>query len=164
MIRTEKRKHIFLMLLLTATVLTGCVGGNPTLEQALKKTAEYEQETVTSPTSDSLGGEWTVIPLARSKEKVSEEYFKKYINTSNYITSEKQIKNIFSKAIQTISKNVAPVEKLVNLLSNGFSGISIAEAITSLCQLFTVNEHQLAGPEVIDPIILQEGKLTKRNR
>ena len=93
-----------------------------------------------------------------------QEYFKKYINTSNYITSEKQIKNIFSKAIQTISKNVAPVEKLVNLLSNGFSGISIAEAITSLCQLFTVNEHQLAGPEVIDPIILQEGKLTKRNR
>ena len=92
-----------------------------------------------------------------------QEYFKKYINTSNYITSEKQIKNIFSKAIQTISKNVAPVEKLVNLLSNGFSGISIAEAITSLCQLFTVNEHQLAGPEVIDPIILQEGKLTKRN-
>ena len=91
------------------------------------------------------------------------EYFKKYLNTSNYITSEKQIKNVFSKAIQTISKNVAPVEKLINLLSSGFSGVSIADAITSLCQLFTVNEHQLAGPEVIDPIILQEGKITKRD-
>ena len=91
------------------------------------------------------------------------EYFKKYLNTSNYITSEKQIKNVFSKAIQTISKNVAPVEKLINMLSTGFSGISIADAITSLCQLFTVNEHQLAGPEVIDPIILQEGKITKRD-
>lgn len=91
------------------------------------------------------------------------EYFKKYLNTSNYITSEKQIKNVFSKAIQTISKNVAPVEKLINMLSSGFSGISIADAITSLCQLFTVNEHQLAGPEVIDPIILQEGKITKRD-
>ena len=78
MIRTEKRKHIFLMLLLTATVLTGCVGGNPTLEQALKKTAEYEQETVTSPTSDSLGGEWTVsksiirksISLLKNTQKI----------------------------------------------------------------------------------------------
>ena len=66
MIRTEKRKHIFLTLLLTATVLTGCAERKPTLEQVLKKTAEYEQETVTSPSSDSLGGEWTVIPLARS--------------------------------------------------------------------------------------------------
>ena len=94
MIRTEKRKHIFLMLLLTATVLTGCVGGNPTLEQALKKTAEYEQETVTSPTSDSLGGEWTVIPLARSKEKVSEEYFKKY--TENLIKKLKEQDGILS--------------------------------------------------------------------
>lgn len=90
------------------------------------------------------------------------QYFQKFYNTKNYITSDKQIKNIFSKTIQTISKNVAPVEKLVNLLSSGFSGISIAEAITSLCQLFTVNEHQFAGPEVIDPIILQEGKITKR--
>ena len=82
------------MLLLTATVLTGCVGGNPTLEQALKKTAEYEQETVTSPTSDSLGGEWTVIPLARSKEKVSEEYFKKY--TENLIKKLKEQDGILS--------------------------------------------------------------------
>ena len=76
------------MLLLTATVLTGCVGGNPTLEQ------EYEQETVTSPTSDSLGGEWTVIPLARSKEKVSEEYFKKY--TENLIKKLKEQDGILS--------------------------------------------------------------------
>ena len=90
------------------------------------------------------------------------EYFQKYLNKPNFITSDEQIKGVFSKAIETISRNVAPVEKLVNMLSKGFSGISIAEAITSLCQLFTVNEHQLAGPEVIDPIILQEGKITKR--
>lgn len=90
------------------------------------------------------------------------EYFQTYFNTQNYISSDKQIKNVFSKAIQTISKNVAPVEKLVNLFTTGFSGVSISDAITSLCQLFTVNEHQLAGPEIIDPIILQEGKITKR--
>lgn len=91
------------------------------------------------------------------------EYFQKYLNTPNFITSDKQIKNVFAKAIQTISQNIAPVERLINMFSTGFSGVSIAEAITSLCQLFTVNEHQLAGPEVIDPIILQEGKITKKS-
>lgn len=91
------------------------------------------------------------------------KYFQKYLNTPNFITSDKQIRNVFAKALQMINKNVAPVEKLIKMLSTGFSGISIAETITSLFQLFTVNEHQLAGPEVIDPIILQEGKITKRS-
>jgi hypothetical protein len=40
--------------------------------------------------------------------------------------------------------------------------MSIPDTITSLCKLFTVHEHQTAGPDVIDPIILQEGKITKR--
>lgn len=90
------------------------------------------------------------------------EFFRSYRNTSHFISSDEQMKKVFSKAVETISKNVAPVEKLIKLFTSGFSGLSIAEAITSLCQLFTVNEHQLAGPEVIDPIILQEGKITKK--
>lgn len=64
----------------TASLLTGC--GNtakiPSLDAAVKKTAEYEQKTIPSPTSDSLGGEWAVIPLARSGEKAGENYFEKY--------------------------------------------------------------------------------------
>lgn len=90
------------------------------------------------------------------------EFFRSYRNTSNFINSDEQLKKVFSKAVETISKNVSPIEKLVKLFLSGFSGLSIAEAITSLCQLFTVNEHQLAGPDVIDPIILQEGKITKK--
>lgn len=90
------------------------------------------------------------------------EYFHSYQNSPHFISSDEELKKVFSKAIDTISKNVAPVEKLVNLFSTGFSGLSIAEAITALCQLFTVNEQQFAGPHVIDPIILQEGKITKR--
>ena len=50
-------------------------GRSPKLEDALKKTAAYEQETVTSPASDTLGGEWTVIALARSGETVDENLF-----------------------------------------------------------------------------------------
>lgn len=90
------------------------------------------------------------------------EYFHPYLNTYHIIDSDEQIKKIFSKAIETIGKNVAPLEKLVKIILSGFSGMNIAEAITSLCKLYTVNEHQLAGPGVIDPIILQEGKISKK--
>lgn len=90
------------------------------------------------------------------------EYFHSYINTSNLIDSDEQIKERFSKAIETISKNVAPVEKLIKLFTAGFTHLNIAEIITSLCKLYTVHEHQLVGPNIIDPIILQEGKITKK--
>ena len=74
----KKRGCQILVLLTTAGMLTGCGGGTPKLEDALKKTAAYEQKTVSSPASDTLGGEWTVIALARSGEKVDDMYFEKY--------------------------------------------------------------------------------------
>lgn len=74
----QKRGCQILVLLTTAGMLTGCGGGTPKLEDALKKTAAYEQKTVSSPASDTLGGEWTVIALARSGEKVDDMYFEKY--------------------------------------------------------------------------------------
>lgn len=90
------------------------------------------------------------------------EYFRSFNNTSNYIETDEQLMQIFSKAIDVISKNVAPVQKLIELFSTGFSGLSIAETITALCQFFLANEHHIAGPDVIDPIILVEGKITKK--
>ena len=63
---------------LAAGLLAGCGGGTPSLEEALKKTASYEQKTIPSPASDSLGGEWTVIALARSGETAEDGYFEKY--------------------------------------------------------------------------------------
>lgn len=77
--RLKQRGFTFVAFLATAGMLTGCGGGNtPDLKSALAKTAEYEQKTVTSPASDSLGGEWTVIALARSGEKADDNYFEKY--------------------------------------------------------------------------------------
>lgn len=58
--------------------LSGCGDKKPDLATAVTKTAQYEQQTVTAPVSDSLGGEWVVIPLARSGEKVEDDYFEKY--------------------------------------------------------------------------------------
>ena len=66
----KKRKECYFAGILAAaaaiSLLSGCCGGTPSLEEALKKTASYEQTSIPSPASDSLGGEWTVIALARS--------------------------------------------------------------------------------------------------
>lgn len=52
-------------------------------------TAHYLTNTVTNPTVASIGGEWTVIGLARSSSNVSDEYFNLYFkNASDYITSK----------------------------------------------------------------------------
>jgi hypothetical protein len=90
------------------------------------------------------------------------EYFHSYINTINYIDSNAKIKNYLSKVLEAIEKGVAPVAKLIEWVSLGFSMVNIVEVITSLCKIFTVFEHQAAGPNVIDPIILQEDKITKK--
>lgn len=76
--KMKKRGCQMLAWFTAAGMLTGCGGGIPKLEDALKKTASYELETVTSPESDALGGEWTVMALARSGEKVDDNYFEKY--------------------------------------------------------------------------------------
>lgn len=90
------------------------------------------------------------------------DFFRSYINTVNYIDSDEQIKKCFFKVLETIEKNVAPVSKLISIITSSFTPVNIPDAITALCKLFTVHEHQAAGPHVIDPIILQEGKITKK--
>ncbi len=90
------------------------------------------------------------------------DYFHSFINTNNFFDSDEKIKNQFLRAMDKIEKTVAPVSKLVGLLSFAPYIATITEAVTSLCKLFTVHEHQPAGPDVIDPIILQEGKITRR--
>ena len=72
----KKRGCQILVLFMTAGMLTGCGDGTPKLEDALKKTASYEMKTVEDPASDALGGEWTVMALARSGEEVDENYIK----------------------------------------------------------------------------------------
>ena len=78
----KKRKECYFAGILAAaaaiSLLSGCGGGTPSLEEALKKTASYAQTSIPSPASDSLGGEWAVIALARSGEQAEDGYYEKY--------------------------------------------------------------------------------------
>lgn len=91
------------------------------------------------------------------------EYLNKFINTQHFFDSERKIKQFYNKIVDKIQGSVTPVAKSVSNIITGDYIASIAEIITSLCKLFTVTEHQAAGPEVIDPIIIQEGEVTKRS-
>ena len=46
------------------------------LEDVIQKTADYETGIVTDPTVASIGGEWTVIPLARGDASLPDDYLK----------------------------------------------------------------------------------------
>lgn len=91
------------------------------------------------------------------------EYFNKFINTQHFFDSERKLKQFYNKIIDRIEGSVTPVSKSISDILSGNYIASIAEIITSLCKLFTVTEHQAAGPQVIDPIIIQEGEVTKRS-
>ena len=107
--------------------------------------------------------QFTVFVVERSfVEDRGNQYFKQLRDTFHYFDTDEKIKRFLKNSLESISQNVAPLEKLISLFSVGFTGLGIVEAISSLCKIFTVTEHQFAGPDIIDPIILQEGKISKR--
>lgn len=91
------------------------------------------------------------------------EYLNKFINTDHFFDSEKKIKDFYKKIVDKIQESVTPVSKSIANIITGNYIVSIAEIITSLCKLFTVTEHQAAGPNIVDPIIIQEGEITKKS-
>lgn len=90
------------------------------------------------------------------------EYLNKFINTHHFFDSERKVKQFYNKVVDKIQGSVTHVADSVASIITGDYVSSIAEIITSLCKLFTVTEHQAAGPHVVDPIIIQEGEVTKR--
>jgi len=91
------------------------------------------------------------------------DFFHSYINKPNYFQTDAQINKRFRSAVERIEKRVTPVAKLTSILYTGLSIVKLPEMITTLSKLFTVHEHQVAGPEIIDPIILQEGQITQKS-
>ncbi len=91
------------------------------------------------------------------------EYLNNFINKKNFFDSEKKIKQFYNRILDKIETSITPVSSSISNIITGNYIASIADIITSLCKLFTVTEHQAAGPSIIDPIIIQEGKITKKS-
>ena len=87
------------------------------------------------------------------------EYFRQFTSKENYINSEDKLKTHLSKILNWIQKkipDVANLTKSIISMKTIPSSSGIVDVVMSLNKLFTVTEHQAVGPEVIDPIIIEE--------
>lgn len=87
------------------------------------------------------------------------DYFRNFKGKVNYIDTNEIIKKRTAGILDKIAKHIPDLTELIGKCFGGAKSVSILEIISMLSKLFSVNEHQAAGPEVIDPIIIQEGDI-----
>lgn len=90
------------------------------------------------------------------------DYFKSYKGKSNYIDTDALAQKRIYKIYSWIEKRIPSIADMINIGFNGFSPAGLIETVAALNKLFGSQVHQAAGPEVIDPIIIQEGKIIKK--
>lgn len=87
------------------------------------------------------------------------DYFRSYKGKENYIDTNHLMKKRIFQILQGINKKIPDSAELIKNCFNLVSPVGLIDIITSLSKIFTVQEHQAAGPDVIDPIIIQEGDI-----
>lgn len=90
------------------------------------------------------------------------DYFKSFRGKVNLLDSNQKAKRRVMSILQWLQKNIPNISELVEKCYLSKSTLGIAEAINILSKLFSVNEHQAVGPDVIDPIIIQEENVSKK--
>ncbi len=94
------------------------------------------------------------------------EYFNQYRGKENYIKNEQVLSRRIDKIIRWSQQKVPNVSELVSKCFSLYSertSASVVDVITALSKLFSVNSHQAAGPDVLDPIIIQEGEVSEQS-
>lgn len=87
------------------------------------------------------------------------DYFKSFRGKSNYIDTDLIAQKRISKIYSWIQTKIPIISDLVQIGFKRLTPAEIPEIIVALNKLFGSQEHQAAGPDVIDPIIIQEGKV-----
>lgn len=85
------------------------------------------------------------------------EYFKKYRGTESYITSDSVLSKYLNVIFKWLSKNSPNLSQMVIDLFKNKKTAAIQDIIKIMSETFTTYNHQAVGPNVIDPIIIQEG-------
>lgn len=91
------------------------------------------------------------------------EYFKSYRGTANFISTEESIKKNINRILFWTQKHIPNIAEIIKMCFFSSKTVSILEVVTELSKLFTIQEHQAAGPEIIDPIIIQEGEISAKS-
>ena len=82
----KKYLCVFLIIIFAVSGLTVSAENNLDIANVLNDTARYLYKTVINPQVGSIGGEWTVLGLARSGYDIPEEYYQNYYkNAEEYV-------------------------------------------------------------------------------
>lgn len=89
------------------------------------------------------------------------EYFRSYKGKDNVINTNRSINRVIKKILKWIQKNIPNLAQITGEVfqTSVALPVNITDLITSLSKLFSAEEHQAAGPDVLDPIIIQEGEI-----
>lgn len=87
------------------------------------------------------------------------DYFKSFKGKSNLIDTSQKARQQINSILKWINKRVPSVAELITACFFPESSLEIPDVVSALSKLFSVESHQAAGPNVIDPIILQEGSI-----
>lgn len=116
-------------------------------------------ESVTSFFKESEYGFMVYVVEQRFAVGRGAEYFRSFKGKENLIDTNRLLKKRISKILKWIQKNVPNVSAMIDEIYGYKTPIDITSIISTFSKLFAVEEHQAAGPEVIDPIIIQEGSV-----
>lgn len=89
------------------------------------------------------------------------EYFKGYKGKPNYIDSDKEAKTLILRIFRWINKKIPSLGEMIKIGFGSLTPIGIVDIVIAFSKLFSAQEHQAAGPDALDPIIIQEGKVLK---
>lgn len=87
------------------------------------------------------------------------EYFRAFKGKENLIDTNYMMKKRISTILKWIQKNIPNIADVMEGIYGYKKSINLVGIISAFSKLFAVEEHQAAGPEVIDPIIIQEGNV-----
>ena len=90
------------------------------------------------------------------------DYFKSFVGKNNFVSDNNSIKKIIFKIMKKIQQHSPNIAELVGICFPEYRIVSILDAISALSKVFSVNEHQAVGPDVIDPIIIKEELITHK--
>lgn len=95
--------------------------------------------------------------------KRGKKYFKSFRGEKNFFSTDSAIKQYLSKIVNWIGKNCPDLVNLVQHLLQHKKGAALNDIITIMSQTFTTYSHQAVGPDVIDPIIIEEGEISQKH-
>lgn len=90
------------------------------------------------------------------------EYFKSFQGKENFIQDNLTIKKRINKILSWLGKKIPDISDLIKDCFNINPIAGITDAVAALCKLFSVQEHQAAGPDVIDPILIKEENIDRK--